>query len=103
MIWVFIAGLSATTLLVWAGCRASQIRNEALTVLHESNEALYGLQIIDRIKVRGRVRGVTPGNLYPALRELEHDGWLASEVRPGDASRNHLPRVYYRLRFKGDS
>ena len=37
---------------------------------------------------------ISPGTLYPILKRMEANGWLASEVEPGGGSR---ARRYYRL------
>ena len=51
-------------------------------------EALNGWAIGQRLtKVSGDVLQVSDGSLYPALHQLEQDGFLASEWRPSENNR----------------
>lgn len=58
----------------------------------------YGLELIERVRVRGRIR-LAQGTVYPALRGLERRKLLRSwTVSPPGAGR---PRTYYELTPKG--
>lgn len=62
----------------------------------------YGLELMDRITERskGQVR-LTPGNAYPALRQLEAEGLVRSWEADASSDRGGRPRVYYRLTAEG--
>jgi PadR family transcriptional regulator PadR len=63
-----------------------------------------GLQIVDRMVADDtRPAGTTfDGRLYPALRDLEEEGYVVGRTGPaGDPSRGGRPRRYYRLTGQG--
>jgi PadR family transcriptional regulator PadR len=62
----------------------------------------YGLEIIERVKdlTNGHVRMVQ-GRVYPALRELEDEGFLESYDGPALPERGGRPRRYYRITAEG--
>jgi PadR family transcriptional regulator, regulatory protein PadR len=62
----------------------------------------YGLELIQRVKTDtgGRAR-LLEGRVYPALRELEADGFLESYEGERLPERGGRPRIYYRLTAEG--
>ena len=62
----------------------------------------YGLEIIERVKelTNGEIR-LLQGRVYPALRELESEGFLESYDGEPLPERGGRPRRYYRLTAKG--
>ncbi len=62
----------------------------------------FGLELQQRIEERtnGRTR-LSPGTLYPALRELERDGLVESFEGETVPERGGRPRIYYRLTGEG--
>ncbi|MHB8050647.1 MAG: PadR family transcriptional regulator [Coriobacteriia bacterium] len=70
-----------------------------LSVLHRSQEPLYGYQIAKRLE-EAETGGVAikQGTLYPVLRSLEGQGLLASRVEP---SVSGPPRKYYSITGEG--
>ncbi len=62
----------------------------------------YGLEILERVRLRGGAKaGLSSGNLYPLLRELERDGLLTSFAGETAPARGGRPRIYYRLTGEG--
>jgi len=60
----------------------------------------YGLELIDRVRTRTRgVVVILQGSLYPALRSLEHDGFIDLTTR--SEGRNGRPRIYAELTEAG--
>lgn len=59
----------------------------------------YGIDLIERLKKRSV--NISQGSIYPALRELESDGLLASREQDPDPERGGRPRVYYHLTKRG--
>lgn len=70
-----------------------------LSVLHRSQEPLYGYQIAKRLE-EAETGGVAikQGTLYPVLRSLEGQGLLSSRVEP---SVSGPPRKYYSITDEG--
>ncbi len=62
----------------------------------------YGLDLIDRVEkqTQGRL-ALGQGSVYPALRDLEREGFLASYDGDALAERGGRPRRYYRLTAQG--
>jgi PadR family transcriptional regulator, regulatory protein PadR len=62
----------------------------------------YGLEIIDRVHdlTNGEIR-LVQGRVYPALRELEDEGFLESYDGPPLPERGGRPRRYYKLTAEG--
>src|SRR5688572_13741932 len=62
----------------------------------------YGLQIIERVRelTNGQIR-LVQGRVYPALRELENEGFLESYDGEPLPERGGRPRRYYRLTAEG--
>jgi PadR family transcriptional regulator PadR len=62
----------------------------------------FGLELIDRVKERtkGAIR-LGQGSIYPALRDLEHEGFLRSYDGEPLPERGGRPRRYYELTAKG--
>ena len=51
-------------------------------------QPLNGWAISQRLKqVSSDVLGVSDGSLYPALRKLEHRGWIRAQWRPSENNR----------------
>ncbi|HEX2906613.1 MAG TPA: helix-turn-helix transcriptional regulator [Phototrophicaceae bacterium] len=79
----------------------SQLRLElrrgivVLAVLSQMDTARYGYSLIQRLAELGL--DIEEGTLYPLLRRLEKQGWLASEWEVGEAR----PRKYYRISAAG--
>ncbi|HWA59372.1 MAG TPA: PadR family transcriptional regulator [Gemmatimonadales bacterium] len=64
-----------------------------------SLEPMHGWGISQRIRQTSRgVLDVNQGSLYPALRRLEANGWIAGEWRASEANRRAR---YYRLTAAG--
>jgi PadR family transcriptional regulator PadR len=62
----------------------------------------YGLELIDRVKERTEGRLVLhQGTIYPALRELEKEGFVESYAGEPLPERGGRPRIYYRLTAEG--
>jgi len=77
------------------------IRNTILQVLMSKAES-YGLEIIDTIKSETGGKMTAPqGRVYPALRELEAEGFLESFEGPPLPERGGRPRRYYRITALG--
>lgn len=70
-----------------------------LSVLHRSEEPLYGYQIAKRLE-EAEPDGIAikQGTLYPVLRSLEGQGLLSSRVEP---SVSGPPRKYYSITGDG--
>lgn len=67
-----------------------------LSMLHDSDEPLYGYEITRRFDDgSGEVK---LGALYPVLRSMEAQGLLQSSVRPSDAG---PARKYYEVTSEG--
>ncbi len=62
-----------------------------LAVLSQLNTARYGYSLIQRLSEQGL--DIEEGTLYPLLRRLEKQGWLASEWDTTESR----PRKYYRI------
>jgi len=62
----------------------------------------YGLELIERVKDRS-YGGILllEGRVYPALRELEADGLLASYESDPIPERGGRPRRYYKITAEG--
>ena len=62
----------------------------------------YGLELIDRVRdaTQGRVV-LGQGSVYPALRDLEAEGYLESYDGPAMPERGGRPRRYYRITAQG--
>ncbi len=62
----------------------------------------YGLDLIERVKkqTKGAVE-LGQGSVYPALRDLEHDGLLESYEGEAPPERGGRPRRYYKLTALG--
>lgn len=66
-----------------------------LGVLDQATEDLYGYQIAKRLATLShRDHAITPGSLYPVLRQLAAEGLLTSRIVPSYAG---PPRRYYRM------
>ena len=62
----------------------------------------YGLDLIERVKesTGGKVT-LGQGTIYPALRELERDGFVESYEGETVPERAGRPRIYYRITGEG--
>jgi PadR family transcriptional regulator PadR len=62
----------------------------------------YGLELIERVKdhTKGRLR-LHQGSVYPALRELEREGFVTSYEGEPLPERGGRPRRFYRLTAQG--
>jgi PadR family transcriptional regulator, regulatory protein PadR len=62
----------------------------------------YGLEIIDRVRelTNGEIK-LVQGRVYPALRELEAEGFLESYEGEPLPERGGRPRRYYRITAEG--
>ncbi len=62
----------------------------------------FGLELIDRVKERtkGAIK-LGQGSVYPALRDLEHEGLVRSWDGEPLAERGGRPRRYYELTAQG--
>ena len=73
-------------------------RAAVLQVLDEG--PAFGLELIERARVRTRgVLEILQGSLYPALRGLEHDGFITLTTR--SEGRNGRPRIFAELTETG--
>jgi len=62
----------------------------------------YGLDLIERVKERTNGKVVLhQGNVYPALRDLERDGFVKSWEADPVPERGGRPRRYYELTALG--
>lgn len=62
----------------------------------------YGLELIERVKERTQGQLLLgQGQIYPALRQLERDGFVESYRGESPAARAGRPRIYYRLTGEG--
>jgi len=62
----------------------------------------YGLELIDRVKTRTKGALVLgQGSVYPALRDLEADGFVKSFEGEPLPERGGRPRRFYKLTAKG--
>ena len=62
----------------------------------------YGLELIDRVKDLTAGRTVLgQGTIYPALRDLERDGFVESYEGETVPERAGRPRIYYRITGEG--
>jgi len=65
-------------------------------ILHHAGEApIYGTAILEELRRHGY--DLSPGTLYPTLRHLEDEDYLAKEDRVVGGKR----RKYYRITVKG--
>ena len=79
------------------------IRSAILQVLMSKTES-YGLEIIDTMKSESGGKMLAPqGRVYPALRELEAEGFLESFEGPPLPERGGRPRRYYRITALGQT
>lgn len=69
-----------------------------LAHLAASRRARYGWEIARELERAGGGLDLRAGTLYPALRSLEREGLLESELRPSAAG---PPRKYYRITRAG--
>ncbi len=69
-----------------------------LSILDRGARPMYGYQIAKSLEGTRGLPGVKQGTLYPALRQLESQGLLASEVEPSVAG---PPRRYYTITEPG--
>ena len=62
----------------------------------------YGLELINRVKTftDGRIE-LGQGSVYPALRDLEREGFVKSYPGEATAERGGRPRIYYKLTAAG--
>src|SRR3954471_3676405 len=62
----------------------------------------YGLELIERVKTSttGRMT-LKQGSVYPALRDLEREGLIASYEGPSLPERGGRPRIYYHITAEG--
>jgi len=62
----------------------------------------YGLSLIDRVKdhTKGRL-SLNQGSVYPALRDMEREGLVASYEGETTPERGGRPRIYYRITAEG--
>lgn len=62
----------------------------------------YGLDLIERVReaTDGRVV-LRQGSVYPALRNLEQEGYVKSYEGESAPGRSGRPRIYYHLTAKG--
>lgn len=62
----------------------------------------YGLSLIDRVKdhTKGRI-ALNQGSVYPALRDMEREGLVASYEGESTPERGGRPRIYYRITAEG--
>lgn len=95
--------------------RDSQRENAELVILSllEAQGPLYGYAISKEVAARSdQLLRMTPGVLYPLLRELEAEGLIAGNVEevrsdrredqePGEAAASGRKRKWYRLTAKG--
>jgi len=63
---------------------------------HAAKEPVYGQWIINELRLHGY--DIKTGTLYPLLRRMEKNGWLAAEKDPDRGPRG---RVNYRLTKAG--
>jgi len=68
-------------------------------ILHHAEERpIYGQWIADELRHHGY--HISPGTLYPLLRRMEKNGWLASAVSSADG--RSKSRKEYRLTKEGE-
>lgn len=62
----------------------------------------FGLDLIDRVKEqsKGRIE-LGQGSIYPALRDMEREGFVESYSGEPMPERGGRPRIYYRLTALG--
>lgn len=65
---------------------------------HAAEEPVVGQWMLAELRRHGY--DISPGTLYPILRRMETNGWLASEVDPAGGSH---ARRYYRLTPAGQA
>lgn len=81
-----------------------RLKDAILWVIAEQGDG-YGLDLADRMKARFPEDNISPkprqGTLYPALRELEGEGFLESYEGDPLPERGNRARRYYKLTEKG--
>ena len=59
----------------------------------------YGVQLAERVRAYDLI--VHPGNLYPALRNLEREGFVTSQEGEPEDNRGGRPKRFYKLTGEG--
>jgi DNA-binding PadR family transcriptional regulator len=65
---------------------------------HAAEEPVVGQWMLAELRRHGY--DISPGTLYPILKRMESNGWLASETEPGGGAH---ARRYYRLTPTGQA
>lgn len=80
--------------------RGETIELAVLGLLHES--PLHGYELRKRLNILlGWGRVLSYGTLYPALKKMLREGWLAEELGSGSVGRR--PRIVYRITERGNA
>jgi DNA-binding PadR family transcriptional regulator len=80
--------------------RGETIELAVLGLLHES--PLHGYELRKRLNILlGWGRLLSYGSLYPALKKMLREGWIAEEI--GTVPVGRRPRIVYRITERGDA